>query len=113
MKKIEGKEVMAEHDDGVCESSISLPRCAAREIFEHLKRAGHDRLGKSHMVYPEPGTWSFEIDIPGCVYGLLPPGVSRRSFSTKEDERIEKASIKDCVCGYNTAVDTLKTIIKS
>ena len=100
---------MAEHDDGACdgcadEPLILLSRSVAEQVLAHLKRAGHDRLGQAHKVYPEPGTWSIEYDILPCDFGLLPPNVRRRSFSAKEDERIDAASIKECTCGYNAAL---------
>ena len=48
------------------------------------------------------------MDVMPCDYGLLPNGVSRRSFSAKENERIEKASIKECTCGYKDICEDLE-----
>jgi len=47
---------------------ISLP--TANEVLKHLKRAGHDRLGEFHTVYPKPGAWDIEMDKPGCLCDL-------------------------------------------
>ncbi|MCH7553387.1 MAG: hypothetical protein IIC82_05280 [Chloroflexi bacterium] len=40
----------------------------------------------------------------GCRYGLLPRGIHRQSFSPKENARLEKASIKECTCGFRDAL---------
>ena len=39
-----------------------------------------------------------------CRYGQLPPGVTRKWFSRLENERLEVASIKECVCGLRAAI---------
>ena len=83
-------------------------RGVLEEALKHLKRAGHNRLGEAHKVYPEPGTWDIEYDVLPCTFGLLPPGVSRRDYSTKEDVRLAVAAIKECTCGYNDTVAALE-----
>ena len=41
-----------------------------------------------------------------CRYGLLPAGVrGRRSFSAKENERLEREVTKECACGLLAAID--------
>ncbi len=80
--------------------------------LKHLKRAGHNRRGEAHKVYPAVGEWGIEYDVLPCNFGLLPPGVSRRSFSAKEDVRLEAASIKECICGYNDTVAALERALQ-
>ena len=88
---------------------LAIAREAAEQVLKHLRRAGHDRLGESHVVYPSPGTWSIETDVPGCDYGLLQNGVrGRRSFSARENERIEQGKVKECTCGYLAAIAMLE-----
>ena len=41
-----------------------------------------------------------------CMYGLLPSGIHRQTFTPKEDMRLEAASIKECACGLLAAIAT-------
>lgn len=89
---------------------MRLSRDDAAKVVKHLKRAGHNRLGEAHKVYPAIGEWGIEYDVLPCNFGLLPPGVSRRSYSAKEDVRLEAASIKECICGYNDVIILFESV---
>ena len=69
--------------------SYSDERDEARALAEQRKKA-LEEYGK-HVL--------------GCTFGLLPAGVHRQSFSTKENERLKRASIKECTCGFRAAIE--------
>ena len=41
----------------------------------------------------------------GCTLGLLPAWIHRQSFSDKENERLKRASIKECTCGFRASIE--------
>jgi len=69
--------------------SYSDERDEARALAEQRKKA-LEEYGKHGL---------------GCTFGLLPAGVHRQSFSNKENERLKRASIKECTCGFRAAID--------
>ncbi len=79
------------------------------QVLKHLLRAGHDRMGNSHVEYPEPGTWDLVIDKPGCDWGLwlLPDGVTDADEEEAWEDGKGKLRVQcnECTCGYSDVLN--------
>ncbi len=71
------------------------------QVLKHLLRAGHDRKGEVHVVYPETGKWDIEIDKPGCDWGLWLVD----DIALIDEDDVPRTQCNECTCGYSDVLN--------
>jgi len=78
---------------------MTFSSAEAEQLLKHLKRAGHDTLGKSHFAREGEETTFGDLveDVPCCYWGMW----LIEDPEMVDEEDAPRAQCTECVCDYS------------